>query len=36
MATALNSVLHRFVWSSEPGFRSLTTLKLVANVVGEL
>jgi len=34
---ALNYVLRRYVWSSEqPGFRSLTTLKLVVNVVGEL
>jgi len=33
---ALNSVLCWYVWSSEPGFRSLATLKLVVNVVGEL
>jgi len=30
---ALNSVLRRYVW---PGFRSLATLKLTVNVVGEL
>jgi len=34
---ALNSVLRRYVWSSEAhGSRSLATLKLVVNVVGEL
>jgi len=32
---ALNSVLRVCVWSSD-GFRSLATLKLLVNVVGEL
>jgi len=31
---ALNSVLCRYVWSSEAWLRSLATLKLVMNVVG--
>jgi len=35
-ALGLNSVLCRYVYSSEPGFRSLATLKLVVNAVGEL
>jgi len=36
---ALNSVLRRYVWSSEAWlsiFRSSATLKLLVNVVGEL
>jgi len=33
---ALNSVLRRYVWSCEHGFRSLATLELVVNVVGKL
>ena len=35
---SLNSVLRRYVWfgALKPGFRSLATLKLIVNVVGEL
>ena len=33
---ALNSVWCRYVWSSEAWLRSVATLKLVMNVVGEL
>jgi len=33
---ALNSVLRRYVLALKPGFRSLATLKLMVNVVGEL
>jgi len=33
---ALNSVLRRYVWSSEAWFISLATLKLLVNVIAEL